>query len=96
MFTFCLFAATNWFGFLASFVWLVLLIVGGFDSAERARGALAELATERPVGKLVGKVVGEVVDEVVGKVVGKGKLVESCLMEAFSSLLSSCFLILFR
>ena len=92
MFEFCLFAAINWFGFLASFVWLVLLIVGGFDSAERARGGLAELATERPVGKLVGKVV----DEVVGKVAGKGKLVESCLMEAFSSLLSSCFLILFR
>ena len=70
-----------------------MLIVGGFDSAE---GALAELAAERPVGKLVGKVVGGLVGELVGELVGKGKLVESCLIEAFSSLLSNCFLILFR
>ena len=83
MFPFCLFAAADW-----------------FDSAEGASVALAELAAERPagnlVGNMVGNVVGNAVGNVVGNAVGKGKLVESCLIEAFSSLLSICFLTLFR
>ena len=90
MFEFCLFAAGAWVAVLAPLGGLVLLIQAG----EGARGVLEELAAERPMGELVGKVVGNVV---LGNVVlGKGRLVESCLIEAFSSLLSNCFLILFR
>ena len=90
MFEFCLFAAAAWVAVLAPLGGLVLLIQAG----EGARGVLEELAAERPMGELVGKVVGNVV---LGNVVlGKGRLVESCLIEAFSSLLSNCFLILFR
>ena len=85
MFEFCLFAAGAWVAVLAPLGGLVLLIQAG----EGARGVLEELAAERPMGELVGKVVGNVV-------LGKGRLVESCLIEAFSSLLSNCFLILFR
>ena len=85
MFEFCLFAAAAWVAVLAPLGGLVLLIQPG----EGARGVLEELAAERPMGELVGKVLGNVV-------LGKGRLVESCLIEAFSSLLSNCFLILFR
>ena len=90
MFEFCLFAAGAWVAVLAPLGGLVLLIQAG----EGARGVLEELAAERPMGELVGKVVGNVV---LGNVVlGKGRLVESCLIEAFSSLLSNCFLIFVR
>ena len=85
MFELGLFAAAAWVAVLAPLGGLVLLIQAG----EGARGVLEELAAERPMGELVGKVVGNVV-------LGKGRLVESCLIEAFSSLLSNCFLILFR
>ena len=93
MFELGLFAATTWVVVLVPLGGLVLLILAGLESAEGARGILAELAAERPMGELVGNVEGNVV---LGNVEGKGRLVESCLIEAFSSLLSNCFLILFR
>ena len=88
MFELGLFAAATWVVVLVPLGGLVLLILAGLESAEGARGILAELAAERPMGELVGNVEGNVE--------GKGRLVESCLIEAFSSLLSNCFLILFR
>ena len=94
MFELGLFAAATWVVVLVPLGGLVLLILAGLESAEGARGILAELAAERPMGELVGNVEGNVV---LGNVeLGKGRLVESCLIEAFSSLLSNCFLILFR